>query len=98
MKRQPEKPQFFLDRSRQIIRLANNENLGLPERVQALRTLSLKYQTGWPWQNKDAWRREWAHELSLRAQVLADQIIRIEKARSGSKSVGVIEDFKTATY
>lgn len=91
--RDPKAPelQIVRDHFARIARVAGNDKLSVQERVSKLTDLGKLYAGGYPFKNNaklNALRVDNVPVLSRQAHAAADQLLSIEKAKSGFKDVG----------
>lgn len=86
-----QKPQLVGDYLTMLFRIANNDNFHVPVRVTKLNEWAAKFRTGYPRKNNQEFATRWSTHLQYTAEALANQLIQIEKAKTGRSDVGQID-------
>jgi hypothetical protein len=86
-----QRPQIVDDYLAMLFRISNNDRFHVPVRVSKLNSWAAKFRTGFPQKNSQEFATRWASLLHTTAEALSNQLIQIERAKTGRSDVGQID-------
>ena len=89
-----ERPQIVGDYMATLFRISNNDRFHVPVRVAKLNAWAAKFRTGFPRKNNQEFATKWAPYLQNAAEALANQLIQIEKAKTGDALQATLEGLR----